>query len=881
MTVWATRVLLLLGCLLAVPRLWAASGAETQAFTAAEKVYFDADWRSAETDFGEFIQKYPNSSRVGEAALYQAQARIKLGDFNGALSLLAARQNQAGALGDWYLLCQGEALLAKGDFAQAETDFARLNHDFPASSHRLTAVVNAAVARMRLSKWPQVIEVLAQTNGVFQLVAATNHANPDIIRGYLLLSEAQLALHDTRAAEQSLRYLSASPLDPASNWQRQYLLCRVLLAAGRLNEAEQNATNLVLLADATGQRPFQAQTIAFQARLFERLGRPEEALAAYEKNVAAGVPAEAQREALLKITQLSLATGKIPQAAQLLQSYLTQFPTNDSSDVVQLTLGELRLSQYQPGATTNLIFPAVSTNAPGPTNLLEQATAAFQDFGTRFPQSSVLGKAQLDLGWCYWLSGDLGKSQAAFQKAVAQLPLSADQALAFYKLADTQYQLAKYPAAITNYRAVVDRFAELPEVRTTLFESALYQVVRASQAANDQASETNALARLIAWFPNGAYTERAVLVAGQQAGERFPAMARELFSQVTRSVTNSTLLPEVQLAIARSYEQEARWDDALREYDAWLAEFTNSPARPRAEYFRALASSNAGNETNALLQLTNFLARFPASEYAPLARWWVADYYYRLGNLQEAESNYKFVFQNYGSSKLAYPARMMAGRMAFQRQDWNNAPGYFLALANDQNCPADLRVQALYAYGDTWLSKDSTNKLADYQDAFNTFDLICKTYPTNPIATLAWGQKAICLLQFAGASQDDKAYASVTNAFQQVIDSPEANASARSIAEVGLGITLEKIANTKSDPEKTELLRAASRHYQRVFYDKDFLRAGEERDPFWTRKAGLQEGSLAERLQLRDHAISVYLRLQEMFPPLRLDDKIKNLQAQR
>jgi outer membrane protein assembly factor BamD (BamD/ComL family) len=92
-----------------------------------------------------------SQSNDREAVLYQAQARIKLRDYEGALKLLAANQNQAGPLADWYLLCQGEALLAKGDFAEAEADFSRLMRDFPASPHRLTGVVDAAVARMRLS----------------------------------------------------------------------------------------------------------------------------------------------------------------------------------------------------------------------------------------------------------------------------------------------------------------------------------------------------------------------------------------------------------------------------------------------------------------------------------------------------------------------------------------------------------------------------------------------------------------------------------------------------------------------------------------------------------------------------------------------------------
>jgi hypothetical protein len=290
-----------------------------------------------------------------------------------------------------------------------------------------------------------------------------------------------------------------------------------------------------------------------------------------------------------------------------------------------------------------------------------------------------------------------------------------------------------------------------------------------------------------------------------------------------------------------------------------------------------MANYNAGNETNALIEFTNLIAQFGASTFAPLAQWWVADYFYRLGNSFEAEINYKFVFQNYPSSALAYPARMMAGRMAVLRQDWQNAPIYFRSLYNDQNCPADLRAQALFAIGDTFLIQNSTNKLGDYQDAFNAFDLLCKTFPTNQIAALAWGQKAICLLQFARTSQD---YAPVTNSFQQVLDSPLADATARSIAEVGLAFTLEKIADNQPEPEKGRLLNEALRHYERVLY-KRVLREGEQADAFWTRKAGFEAARLAaEKMHDRAHALGLYRRLREMFPALQLDDKIKTLQAQ-
>src|SRR5579862_8886247 len=91
----AVRIVLLLVLSMSAVSRSVAAGNEAQAFTAAAQVYSDADYKNAELYFGEFVQRFPNSPRVAEAVLYQAQARLKLGDFNGALNLLAAHRNQA------------------------------------------------------------------------------------------------------------------------------------------------------------------------------------------------------------------------------------------------------------------------------------------------------------------------------------------------------------------------------------------------------------------------------------------------------------------------------------------------------------------------------------------------------------------------------------------------------------------------------------------------------------------------------------------------------------------------------------------------------------------------------------------------------------------
>ena len=107
------------------------------------------------------------------------------------------------------------------------------------------------------------------------------------------------------------------------------------------------------MAANAAQTNLLAESAAFQAGLLERLGQTNEAIVAYQRNLAEGIPAERQRQALLKITELSLAQDNIPQATQMLEKFLGQYPDAASADLALLTLGELRLRQYEAGAGTN------------------------------------------------------------------------------------------------------------------------------------------------------------------------------------------------------------------------------------------------------------------------------------------------------------------------------------------------------------------------------------------------------------------------------------------------------------------------------------------------------------------------------------------------
>lgn len=878
--------LVLFALLAAGPQVRAASAGENRAFDSASKDFSNGIWDRAESEFGAFRQTFTNSSRLPEAVLFQAEARFQRTNYDGAMQLLSAYQDFAGNLGDEYLFWQGQAAFEKRDFKAAADLFARLVHVFPASPRRLEAALRQANSYALRSDWGRVAQLLEQTNGVFQTAARTNLASELVSRGFLLLGEAQIAEGNIDAAQSALKAIGAAALDPELAWQRQQLFCRVSLARGRLEEAFQQSTNLPALAAASKKSYLEAETAAFQADILEQLGRTQEAIAAYQRNLGEGVPAGRQRQALLKITQLSLAQTnespkvfavKIAEAAQTLEKFLARAPLPDSADLALLTLGELRLRQYEAGQLANGLTGA-ATNALIATNYLQEAISAFERFTTNFPKSSRFGKVELDLGWCFLRSTNLPASQAAFRLAVERLPVGLDQAIAYFKLADVEYLQTNFPAAISNYQAVIDKFAVLPQARTNLLEPAFYQIIRAGLASGNLPAATNALAHLLHSFPDGFYSDRAVLLTGQAIGPQNPAGARRLFLDFAQGYPADPLLPELQLAIARTYELQNQWTNAIPQYDQWLAQFTNNPARPRAEYFRARADFEAGRETNALRAFTAFVADYPTNELAPMAQWWVADYYYSAGNFWEAEKNYQLCYQNtnWPPSELSYQAQMMAGRSAFGRQGWKDARDYFTTLALNTNCPAGvppetfnmLRAQAFFALGDTLLAQDSTNRLADAQDAISAFNQIFYLCPSNQLAVLAWGEKANCFL----TSQD---YGAASNAFQMVLDSPLAAPAARSMAKVGQGVILEKLAEQKSGPERGQLLLLASNSYLDV-YDGKILRDGEKADPYWKRKAGIEAARLQAEMKHPGAARRIY---QDLHDP-RFEDKINALQAQ-
>jgi TolA-binding protein len=848
---WLT---LLAALFLGAGAMFAAPSPEDRAFAVAMDEFHTSPELS-EKKFEDFVQKYPNSMRVPEAILYQAQAKLFSSDANGAMELLSTNQNRADKLAPQYSYWLARARFQNKDYAGAADMFDDMLRKYPDSPQSLDATIREAGAYVRLEKWPRVVQLLGQTNGFFQRSVHGGAVSETIAAGFLLLGEAQLAQGDFARVGDTVKSLDKQTLNTELRWQRDYLAVRRQRAEGHLEDALAGAASLILTEDKTNR----AASFTFQAGVLEQLGNLDAAVNAYTNNLAPEVPPNQQRLAILKITELDLKQNKLADAAQRLENFLEQFPAPEPTDLAVLTLGEVRLKQALSGSNTNA--------TGGATNLFQDALSQFEKILTAFTNSPLMGKAFLDKGWCLWSQGKTAGSQDAFSNAVERLPFSKEQAEARFKWADTQFEARRFADAVTNYNFVASKYVTLPEAKEDhLIERALYQSGRAALEETNLVAAMSALKNILEWFPDGFAGPSALLLTGQGLAEQKDAAgARKLFAEFEERYPTNSLLPEVRLAIARTYEKEGNWDAAITNYTAWTGAFPRHYMMPQAKFSIAWDQYMAGRETNALTLFTNLITQFPTNELAARAQWWVGDFFFRQGDYVTAENNFQLVFQNtnWPASDLTYQARLMAGRSAMARFAYKQAINYFTSLLIP-DCPLDLRVQATIAYADATVSQDSTNKTADLNEARTSLMTIVQTQSNTWQAAQAWGRIGDCYFDMGSREPDQ--YTNAAAAYRKAFESPQALDSARNEARFKLGFTLEKQAALKTGAEQIVLLKQALNQYVDAFYEG--LHDSESPSPFWTKKSGLAAAQLAESLQEWQSAYDIYKQLKDLLPVL-------------
>src|SRR5262247_327782 len=100
----------------ALPRLAPGISAENALFQSAANSLRNSLFERAEREFAQFTRQFPDSPRLAEAILFQAEARFRLNNYDGAIGLLAVHEPKAGKWADAYLFWLAESHFARGDY---------------------------------------------------------------------------------------------------------------------------------------------------------------------------------------------------------------------------------------------------------------------------------------------------------------------------------------------------------------------------------------------------------------------------------------------------------------------------------------------------------------------------------------------------------------------------------------------------------------------------------------------------------------------------------------------------------------------------------------------------------------------------------------------
>ena len=836
------------------------------AFDVAKRFFRDGMFATSIARFDTFSKMYPDSAYQAEAVLLEGQARFHLGQFEGVAEELAVGVQAAGPLTDRYLFWIAEVQFALGHFNLAAASYGELIEKYPASVRALTAALGKAQSLYQLGELKQSIATLEPADGPFQRAASARPSDPLIVDGRLLLANAYFELKELGAARLLLENLPDAGLSQERFWEKHHLLASVYLGEASLKRALDGATNLVQLAEGIADPEFAARSVEFHGDVLRRMNQPDAAVALYEQNLATNIPANWRRSALLKITDLYVDENRLTNAVQRLERLFIRHPGDPATELAHMTLGELRLRQF---------YGLPDASRLNSTNLLSDALGHFDVVLQGNSDPNLTGRSWLGRGWALWEWGNLSGKKLqlslalqAYSNAVAELPKSEEQAVAQFKVADCLFSGEDYASASSNYWAAIRIATNTVGYNNRLVDRALYQIVRSGVELLDLPSANRAVSRLIEWFPSSFYSDRSLLHYGQALNRQGkPSESRYVLASFAKVFPKSTLLPESQLAIARTHVMDGSWVSSIIEYDRWVTNYPGHSAQPQAEFDRAWLNHQAGNRSKAFQLFTNYVVRFPTNPLASVAQKWIADQQFQAGKFAEAEQGYRRLFENTNllanAGDMEWEARLNAGRSAFFRQE-HAAAGLLLAsVINATNAPVAEQARAEFFLGD--VAADQTQRTpTNLLDALPHYLRVANEMIGSPLHPLAWGRIGDCYLQLQNLSPAAKAYRVVT-------ELPGTDVTTRSQAGLGLARVLEEQAVLAGETEEREkLLQQSLDQCMEIVFGGNLRSDIEKMDPFWVKEAGLMAGHLARQLGRADQERRVYLRLAKELPDMPL-----------
>ena len=803
---------------------------ETRLYRVAQAAFDDKLYDVAERQLAEFLQKFPQSERADNAQFLLAQAQLNQGKWQEAVKSLED------ALGRWpdkrpdaIRFWLAEALARGGKYSEAQARYTEVTDKFPHSLYRAQALYGLAFVQIKQNQFA------AAGNALDELAKVPPKGDlaleAELLRGQLYLGE-----QDYEKADAAFESVSQKAPETRQYCRAQLWLGESLARRNQFDAALQRFTTVLDAFKARPNKPVDAQLAAetWYAKGWTEW-RTEKFDAAADSFASALANAQApqlKRDALLKLGEAYVRSGKLAEGVAKLKDFLQAHPTDALADEVQMAIADW-------------LFAG---------NDFAAALAEYGQLITKYPQSALLVKANLNAGWCAWKLKQPAEALKYFQQA---LTLSKDPALAaeaLFKIADTQFALGQYADAITSYQRLIGSYADTKSLDRAMFQlGEAYRQIRNAEAA------TATFDSLVSQFPTSPLAPEAQFNIGLvDVSLGREADARAAFGAVVGKFPSSEWANRAALAIGESFYRERMYKEALASFQKLMADGLDTGLAQQAFYSYGWCLAMMGEANKTLADFTDFLKKYPQAPLAPDIQFWIGDYYSKKKDYLGAQEQFQLLVKNYPTSKQADTAQYMAARAAYARQDYDSAIKLYEALVKTLPDSA-WRCDARFGQG------DALSELGQFDNALLVFENLTKEFPDCYLACEAFGRMGDC--QFTLTHYDD----AIGN-YRKALDCVK-EASMRAQVQFKIGQCYEKLGK----------LDDALQFYTKPVYENAVAPdPNEPQEKFWSCKAGRAAAGIKELQQQWRDAITLYEKLSKTCPELQplADDRIRRIRVE-
>lgn len=738
--------------------------------------------------FQRLIDKFESHQYAATARFYRAEARYAQGRVAESVDAYEAflKAHAGHRLEPKALYGLGVARQDSGEFAEAVSAHERFLEKYAEHPLAVEVTMRLGDALLRSGQAEQALP---------RFVATAENADFEFA-DYALMREAQcrMELRQYAAAAQRYRKMLADHPDSPYRALAELGAGKCLFLAGSVEEAmglleragqregdgrfqaahwlarchlQQQAPETALkvvqrvLAEATGETLHIDLLIDKADALYAIPERRPEAIDIFRE--AAGEQPQHPRApyAQYMAAYASLETGRIDQARNLAERFLSEFSSDPLAADVKVVLGECLMQQNEYAAAEELFANLVREFPDRPdaeTWRVRHATALFMQ--QKYQQtidllsSSIEKMAQDNVSPALQLIGDSHLQLSRYGAAIPVFQAGLDAAGSETRrdklllgLALAQHGAGKSTEAEASLNRLLSDHAD-----SDLVDRALFRLAEWKSADRAYAEAEKAYRQLLKRYP------RSDLVPHALFGLGWAQLSRDEHQQAAATLTrlidrfpDDTLASRSRYARAVCLLETDKAEQALADIDVFLDKPRSREETSDAQYVRGLALGKLQRHAAVLETLQTLLREDPEYTGADRALYEIAWAHRELGQPDKATQAFARLAEQFPKSSLAAESMFRVGESRYAKRQFDEAENFFRRAMEASN-QASIGERA--AHKRAWCFFEQKK----YQQALSAFDDQLEKYPQGALLADALVMRGECLFHQEDYKQAREAF---------------------------------------------------------------------------------------------------------------------------